>query len=294
MFVEVKVCVLEKAAEVGAHTLSGAVIETSGLEKLFSDWKESCPVTLQPVTVSNFDLNPCQIDIRPFKGESIAILTEKRRIPVPILPGVPLANHDNRVVRLGHLVKWLGEKAEELGVDVYSGIAGQEILYKDDGSVRGVATNDVGIAKDGSPKVRTFIWRTFTICLCGYLQDSFERGMELHARCTIFAEGCRGHMSKQLIKNFDLARDSGPMSYGIGFKELWEVDPARHQPGFVEHTLGWPLKVDQYGGSFLYHIETDGQPLVAVGFVVALDYRNPYLHPFRVRNAFTNKKNISS
>lgn len=174
-------------------------------------------------------------------------------------------------------MKWLGERAEELGVDVYTGIAGQEILYGDDGSVRGVATGDVGIAKDGSPK------------------ESFERGMELRAKCTIFAEGCRGHLTKQIIKKFDLAKNSGPMSYGIGFKELWEIDPglcfieidlsyclAKHRPGFVEHTLGWPLKRTQYGGSFLYHIEDGGQPLVALGFVVALDYKNPYLHPYKV------------
>ncbi|KAI6196522.1 hypothetical protein M3Y94_01119300 [Aphelenchoides besseyi] len=243
---EVRVCVIEKAAEIGAHTLSGAAIEVSGLTKLFPDWEGNCPPVYQKVT-----------------DESIAILTKKRRFPVPILPGVPLANHGNYVVRLGHFVKWLGEKAEELGVDIYSGISGQEVLYNDDGSVRGVATGDVGIAKDGSPK------------------ESFERGMELLAKCTIFAEGCRGHLTKQVTKQFDLNKECGPMSYGIGLKELWEIDPAKHRPGFVEHTLGWPLVRDQYGGSFLYHIEDNGQPLVAVGFVVALDYKNPYIHPFK-------------
>lgn len=180
------------------------------------------------------------------------------------MPGVPLANHGNYIVRLGHLVKWLGEKAEELGVDVYAGIAGQEVLYNADGSVKGIATGDVGIAKDGAPK------------------DSYEPGMELHAKCTVFAEGCRGHLTKQVTKNFDLAKQSGPMSYGIGLKELWEIDPAKHRPGFVEHTLGWPLERSQYGGSFLYHIEDGGQPLVATGFVVALDYSNTYMHPFKV------------
>lgn len=127
----------------------------------------------------------------------------------------------------------------------------------------GISTGDLGIAKDGSPK------------------DSFQPGMELHAKCTIFAEGCRGHLSKQVIKNFDLAKNSGPMSYGIGLKELWEIDPSKHRPGFVEHTLGWPLEKTQYGGSFLYHIEDGGQPLVATGFVVALDYENPYMNPFK-------------
>jgi electron-transferring-flavoprotein dehydrogenase len=206
------------------------------------------------------------------------LLTKNGRIPIPIFPGVPLANHGNYIVRLGHVVKWLGEQAESLGVDIYSGIAGQEILYNADSAVVGVATNDVGIAKDGSPKV------VFHISLNNFpvFQDNFERGMELRAKCTIFAEGCRGHLSKQIINHFDLAKESGPMSYGIGFKELWEIDPAKHRPGYVEHTLGWPLTRDQYGGSFLYHIEDGGQPLAATGFVVALDYRNPYLNPFKV------------
>ncbi|KAI1712179.1 electron transfer flavoprotein-ubiquinone oxidoreductase, 4Fe-4S domain-containing protein [Ditylenchus destructor] len=243
---EIRVCVVEKAPEPGSHTLSGAVIETVGLSKLFPNWKEMDSPVRQEVT-----------------SESIAILTKKGRIPVPIIPGVPLANHGNYVVRLGHVVKWLGEKAEELGVEIYPGIAAQEVLYNEDGSVKGVATGDVGIAKDGSPK------------------ESFERGMELNAKCTLFAEGCRGHLAKQLIKKFDLAANSAPMTYGIGLKELWEIDPAKHKPGYVEHTLGWPLKLDQYGGSFLYHIEDGGQPLVSVGFVLALDYSNPYLNPFQ-------------
>jgi len=243
---EIRVCLIEKAAELGAHTLSGAVIETSALEKLFPDWQENCPPVHQKVT-----------------SESVAFLTKKRRIPIPLIPGIPLNNHGNYVVRLGHVVKWLGEQAEGLGVDIYSGIAGQEVLYDENGAVRGVATADVGIAKDGSPK------------------DSFERGMELRAKCTIFAEGCRGHLTKNVINKFDLAKESGPMSYGIGLKELWEIDPANHKPGYVEHTLGWPLERNQYGGSFLYHIEDGGQPLVSVGFVVALDYKNPYLNPFK-------------
>ena len=148
-------------------------------------------------------------------------MTAKGRIPLPVFSLLPIYNKNNYVVRLGHVVKWLGEKAEELGVEIYPGYAAQEILYDENGAVKGIATNDVGINKDGSPK------------------ESFERGMELHAKCTIFAEGCRGHLTKQIIKKFDL--ETHPMSYGIGFKELWEVEPSKHNPGYVEHALGWPL-----------------------------------------------------
>ncbi|KAK0409187.1 hypothetical protein QR680_004392 [Steinernema hermaphroditum] len=242
---EVRVCVIEKAAQLGGHTLSGAVIETRTLDELLPGWKEMESPVFQKVT-----------------GESIAILTEKARIPVPVVPGVPLANHGNYIVRLGNLVSWLGEKAEELGVDILPGIAAQEALYNADGSVKGVATGDLGVAKDGAPK------------------GTFERGMELHAKCTIFAEGCRGHISQQIIERFGLSKESHAMTYGEGFKELWKVDPAKHRPGYVEHTMGWPLPISQYGGSFMYHIEDKREPLVAIGFVVALDYKNPHLDPF--------------
>jgi len=241
---DIRVCLVEKASEIGAHILSGAVIETKGLDRLIPDWKEQGAPVFQKVT-----------------SEAIYILTETGRIPVPCFPGVPLYNHGNYIVRLGHLVKWLGEKAEELGVEIYPGYAGAEVLYDENGAVKGVATNDVGINKDGSPK------------------DNFERGMELHAKCTIFAEGCRGHLTKQVLKKFNLS--NAPMSFGIGLKELWEIDPAKHRPGYIEHSLGWPLQKDQYGGSFLYHIEDNGQPLVSVGFIVALDYKNPYTNPFK-------------
>ncbi|CAJ0578878.1 unnamed protein product, partial [Mesorhabditis spiculigera] len=194
-------------------------------------------------------------------SESIAILTETGRIPVPVFPGVPLYNVGNYVVRLGHVVKWLGQVAEDAGVEIYPGYAASEVLYNEDGSVRGIATNDVGIAKDGSPK------------------EGFQRGMELNAKCTIFAEGCRGHLTKQVLDKFNLR--NSPMSFGIGIKELWEIDPKNHQPGYVEHTLGYPLAVDTYGGSFLYHLEDNGQPLVALGFILALDYKNPYLNPYQ-------------
>ncbi|CAJ0941805.1 unnamed protein product, partial [Mesorhabditis belari] len=240
---EVRVCVVEKAPELGAHTLSGAVIETKAMDELLPNWKELGAPIRQQVT-----------------SESIAILTESGRIPVPCFPGVPLYNHGNYVVRLGHVVRWLGEQAEAAGVEIYPGYAASEILYNDDGSVKGIATNDVGINKDGSPK------------------EGFERGMELHAKCTIFAEGCRGHLTKQVLDRYNLRKH--PMSYGIGIKELWQIDPKKHRPGYVEHTMGWPLPRETYGGSFLYHIEDEGQPLVAVGFVVALDYKNPNMNPY--------------
>ncbi|CAI2348054.1 unnamed protein product [Caenorhabditis sp. 36 PRJEB53466] len=241
---ELRVCVVEKAAVIGGHTLSGAVIETRALDELIPNWKELGAPVFQKVT-----------------SESIAILTEKGRIPVPVFPGVPLANHGNYIVRLGKVVQWLGEQAEAAGVEVWPEIAASEVLYNEDGSVKGIATSDMGIGKDGAPK------------------DGFARGMEFHAKCTVFAEGCRGHLSKQVLDKFDLR--THPMTYGIGLKELWEIDPAKHRPGYIEHTMGWPLNVDQYGGSFLYHIEDAGQPLVSVGFVVALDYSNPYMNPYK-------------
>uniref|UniRef100_A0A7E4UMH2 Electron transfer flavoprotein-ubiquinone oxidoreductase n=1 Tax=Panagrellus redivivus TaxID=6233 RepID=A0A7E4UMH2_PANRE len=254
---EIRVCLVEKASELGAHTLSGAVIETKGLDRLFPDWKELGAPIHQQVT-----------------SEGLFVMTEKGRYSLPCFPGIPLYNHGNYIVRLGHVVKWLGEKAEELGVEIYPGYAAQEILYDDKGAVKGIATNDVGINKDGSPK------------------ESFERGMELLAKYTIFAEGCRGHLSKQAIKKFNLQTE--PMSYGIGLKELWEIDPAKHKPGYVEHSLGWPLQRDQYGGSFLYHLEDNGQPLVSVGFVVALDYKNPYLNPYKEFQRYKTHPSIAA
>lgn len=224
--------------------MSGALLDTRGLDRLIPDWKEQgAPV-----------YEAC-------KEEKLYLLTEKGKYPLPCFPGVPIHNKNNYIIRLGHLVKWLGDKAEELGVEIYPGYAGAEILYDENGAVKGVATNDVGIAKDGSPK------------------STFERGMELHGKCTIFSEGCRGSLTKQIIQKYEL--ETSPMSYGIGFKEIWELDPAKHRPGYVEHSLGWPLPVDQYGGSFIYHMESNGQPLAAVGFVVALDYSNPYINPYK-------------
>lgn len=242
--VDLRVCVVEKASEIGAHTLSGACIEISALEELFPDWKDR-----------NAPLNT------PVTKDKMGYLTENKYIPLPVFKGLPMYNHGNYLVRLGHFVKWLGEQAEELEVEVYPGIAASEVLYHEDGSVKGIATADVGISKDGSPK------------------DTFERGMELHAKVTIFAEGCHGHLAKQLFQRFNLRENSCQQTYGIGLKELWEIDPSKHEPGLVVHTAGWPLPRDTYGGSFLYHM--DEGPLVSCGFVVGLDYSNPYLSPFQ-------------
>ncbi|KAI9560756.1 hypothetical protein GHT06_011708 [Daphnia sinensis] len=244
---EMRICVVEKAAEIGGHTLSGACLELGPLNELIPDWKERGAPLHTPVTEDKF-----------------ALLTENYRIPLPILPGMPMHNHGNMIVRLGHFVQWLGSQAEELGVEIYPGIAASEILYHEDGSVKGVATNDVGIAKDGSPK------------------DTFARGMELHAKCTIFAEGCHGHLAKMLYKKFNLRTECEPQTYAIGLKELWEIDPAKHRPGRIEHTVGWPLERTTYGGSFLYHVTDENKtPLIAMGLVIGLDYRNPFISPYK-------------
>ncbi|XP_076117636.1 electron transfer flavoprotein-ubiquinone oxidoreductase, mitochondrial-like [Mytilus galloprovincialis] len=241
---ELRVCLVEKAPEIGGHTLSGACIEPTALNELFPDWKEKGAPLKTPVTEDKF-----------------YFLTENKTIPIPVFPGMPMNNHGNYVVRLGNVVRWLGQQAEELGVEIYPGYAASEVLFHEDGSVKGIATNDVGIYKDGSPK------------------DTFERGMELHAKITIFGEGCHGALAKQLYKTFDLRKDCEPQSYGIGLKELWEIDPEKHRPGRVEHTIGWPFDIHTYGGTFLYHL--DEGPLVTLGMVVGLDYQNPYISPFK-------------
>jgi electron-transferring-flavoprotein dehydrogenase len=253
---ELRVCVVEKAAEVGGHILSGACVDPVALNELIPDWQEKGAPLTTPVTEDKF-----------------GFLTEKSRIPIPILPFMPINNHGNYVVRLGHVVKWLGEQAEAAGVEIYPGYAASEILYHEDGSVKGIATNDVGIAKDGSPK------------------DNFERGMELHAKCTIFAEGCHGHLAKQIFRKYNLREKCEPQTYGIGLKEIWEIDPAKHKAGLVEHTIGWPLDKSTYGGSFLYHLN-EPTPLVAVGFVVGLDYTNPYISPFREFQKFKHHPSV--
>ncbi|KAI5640269.1 electron transfer flavoprotein-ubiquinone oxidoreductase, 4Fe-4S domain-containing protein [Phthorimaea operculella] len=245
---EVRVTLLEKAAEAGGHILSGACVDPIALNELIPDWKEKGAPMNTPVSSDKF-----------------GYLTKSGRIPLPVFPGLPYYNHGNYVVRLGHLVRWMSEQAEAAGAEVWPGCAGAELLYRDDGSLKGVATGDVGIAKDGSPK------------------DVFERGMEFHSKITIFAEGCHGHLTKMASKKYNLREKAEPQSYGIGLKELWEVKPENHKPGLVEHTIGWPLDKNTYGGSFMYHLAVpEGEPpLVAVGYVVGLDYSNPYLSPFR-------------
>lgn len=245
---ELRITLLEKAAEAGGHIVSGACIDPIALNELIPDWKEKGA--------------PLNTEV---SSDKFGYLTSSGRIPIPVFPGLPMYNHGNYVVRLGHVVRWMAEQAEALGAEVWTGCAGSELLFREDGSLKGVATGDVGIAKDGSPK------------------ESFERGMEFHAKVTIFAEGCHGHLTKQVSKHFNLREHCEPQTYGIGLKELWEVKPEVHKPGLVEHTIGWPLDKNTYGGSFIYHlkVEEGEAPLVACGFVVGLDYSNPYLSPFK-------------
>ena len=237
---EVNVCVLEKGSEVGAHILSGAVIETRSLDELLPDWKtQGAPLNT------------------PAGEDRFMFLTKSGSFRLPTPP--QMNNHGNYIISLGNLCRWLGEQAEALGVEVYPGFAAAEVLYDEAGRVKGVATGDMGIGKDGEPSAR------------------HEPGIELHARYTLFAEGCRGSLTKQLFERFDLRRGVDPQTFGIGIKELWTVDPAVHNQGLIVHSVGWPLDTKTYGGSFLYHLE-DNQ--VAVGFVIGLDYENPHLSPF--------------
>jgi electron-transferring-flavoprotein dehydrogenase len=246
---EVSVCVLEKGSEVGAHILSGAVLEPRALNELLPDWQERGAPLNAPVS-----------------GEKFLLLTEKRAFSVPVwaLPG-QMHNHGNYIVSLGNVCRWLAEQAEALGAEIYPGFAAAELLSDDKGRITGVATGDMGIAKDGSEKA------------------GFERGMELRAKYTFFAEGCRGLLSKQLFERFHLREDCDPQTYGIGIKELWDLDPAKHQQGTVIHTAGWPMDRDTWGGSFIYHLENNQ---AAVGYVVGLDYRNPHLSPFEEMQRF--------
>ncbi|HEX7156373.1 MAG TPA: electron transfer flavoprotein-ubiquinone oxidoreductase [Burkholderiaceae bacterium] len=240
---EVSVCVLEKGSEIGAHTLSGAVIDPRALDELFPDWKALGAPLKTPVSEDRF---------------LFLTATGATRTPTWMLPPC-FVNHGNYVASLGNLVRWLGRQAESLGVEIFPGFAAAEVLFDDAGAVTGVATGDVGIGRDGQPG------------------PNFARGVELQGRYTLFAEGSRGHLGRRLIARFGLDRGRDPQAYAIGIKELWDVDAARHQPGLVVHTAGWPLGARTYGGSFLYHLE-DRQ--VAVGFVVGLGYSNPYLSPF--------------
>ncbi|MCU0895547.1 MAG: NAD(P)/FAD-dependent oxidoreductase, partial [Rhodospirillales bacterium] len=237
---DVTVCVVEKGSEIGAHILSGAVIDPIALNELIPDWKDKDAPLKTPATKDEF-----------------LFLTETKAFKLPT-PS-QMNNHGNYVVSLGNVCRWLGTQAEELGVEIYPGFAAAEVLYHEDGRVKGVATGDMGIGRDGQPT------------------DSYTPGVELHATYTVFAEGCRGSLTKTLFDRFNLRDGVDPQTYGIGIKELWEVDPAKHEPGKVVHTIGWPVDRQTYGGSFLYHLE-DNQ--VAVGFVIGLDYQNPHLSPF--------------
>jgi electron-transferring-flavoprotein dehydrogenase len=241
---ELAVVVVEKGSEVGAHILSGAVIDTVGIDRLLPEWREDSEAPIKtPVTDDRFYV----------LGPSGAL-----RVPNILLPPL-MSNHGKYIVSLGNVCRWLATKAEGLGVEIYPGFAAAEVLYGANGEVVGVATGDMGVGKKGEHK------------------DAFTRGMELRAKYTLFAEGARGSLSKQLIARFELAKDRDPQKYGIGLKELWKVAPEKHQPGLVQHSAGWPLDNSTGGGSFLYHLE-DGQ--VIVGFVVHLNYANPYVSPF--------------
>ncbi len=242
---ELSVVVLEKGSEVGAHILSGAVIEPRALDELFPDWKAQGAPLLTPVSDD---------EVYFLKSAEKAV-----KVPSALVPK-PMHNTGNYVVSLGNVTRWLGEQAEALGIEIFPGFPAAEVIYNDDGSVAGVITGDMGIGADGEPK------------------DGFEPGMELRAKYTLFAEGCRGHLGKQLITKFALDADADPQHYGIGIKELWEVDPAKHRPGLVVHGAGWPLaETGSSGGFFLYHLE-DNQ--VVVGRITDLNYSNPHLSPF--------------
>ena len=237
---DLEVCLIEKGSEVGAHILSGAVLEPRTLNELLPDWKERGAPLDTPVTDDKF-----------------LYLTQSGSIRLPTPP--QMNNHGNYIISLGNFCRWLGEQAEALGVEIYPGFAAAEVLYHESGAVRGVATGDMGIGKDGAPT------------------ENHLPGMELLAKQTIFAEGCRGHLTKTLFDKFDLREGKDPQTFAIGIKELWDIEPEKSKPGTALHSVGWPLSSDTYGGSFLYHLNGNQ---VAVGYVVGLDYSNPHLSPF--------------
>jgi len=244
---EISVCVLEKAAEVGNHILSGNVFQPTALDEMIPDWREQGALGEDPT---------------PVKEDRFYFLpnaTSQLQVPSLLIPPV-LHNEGNYIISLSKLTRWLGEKAEELGVEIFPGFSVSEVVYNDEGAIKGVATRDVGIGKDGKPK------------------DTFMRGMELHAKQTIFAEGARGSCSEEVIKKYDLRKDSEMQSYGLGVKEVWKIPKEKHVKGLVQHTVGSPLPNDVYGGSFMYHA---GEDEVYLGLVVGLDYKNPYLNPYQ-------------
>lgn len=234
------VCILEKGSEVGAHLLSGAVFEPRALDELFPDWRErGAPLKVQPVE------------------DRFVFLTCAAAVALPTPP--QMHNHGNYIISLGELGRWLAREAEALGVEIYPGFAASELLYDSAGAVMGVATGDMGLDHEGKPG------------------PQFQPGMELHAKRTVLAEGCHGSLTKQAIARFDLRAGKSPQTYGLGIKEVWEIDPARHKQGLCLHTIGWPMDAQSYGGSWMYHMADN---LVSVGFVVGLDYKNPHLSPF--------------
>jgi electron-transferring-flavoprotein dehydrogenase len=252
---ELSVVVLEKGSEPGAHILSGAIMDPIALTELFPDWKAMGAPLNQPGTD----------DAMVFLGENSGF-----RTPNMFLPGC-FQNHGNYIVSLGSVTRWLATQAENLGVEIFPGFTAAEVLYNDDGSVKGVATGNMGVGKDGEPG------------------ENFQLGMELLGKYTIFAEGARGHLGKQVIAKFKLDDGCDPQTYGLGIKELWEIDPKRHQPGFVMHTAGWPMDSSTYGGSFLYHMEDNK---IVLGFITGLDYANPYLSPFEEFQRWKTHPNI--
>ena len=249
---EISVCIIEKGSEVGAHILSGAVIETKALDELIPDWQtKNSPIKTKA------------------KSDKFMYLTENKSFQLPTPP--QMHNDGNYIISLGDFCKWLAEEAEALEVEIYPGFSASEILYDENSNVVGVATCDMGILKDGSKG------------------PNFEQGIELRAKQTVFSEGCRGHLGKTLMKKFNLNKDNAPQTYGIGIKELWEIDPKLSKPGSIIHTTGWPLKPDTYGGSFLYHLDDNK---VSIGFVVGLDYKNPYLSPYMEFQRFKHHPDI--
>ncbi|MDO8449105.1 MAG: electron transfer flavoprotein-ubiquinone oxidoreductase [Rhodoferax sp.] len=252
---DISVVVLEKGSEPGAHILSGAIMDPIAITELFPDWKAMGAPLNQPVTD----------DAMVFLGEKSGF-----RTPNFFLPQC-FQNHGNYIVSLGAVTRWMAQQAENLDVEIFPGFAAAEVLYNDDGSVKGVATGNLGVGKDGVPG------------------ENFQIGMELHGRYTIFAEGSRGHLGKQLIAKYQLDEGCDPQTYALGIKELWEIDPARHQPGFVLHTAGWPMDSATYGGAFLYHMEDNK---IALGFITGLDYANPHLSPFEEFQRWKTHPNI--
>ena len=254
---DIEVCIVEKGSEVGAHILSGAIFETRALDELFPDWKDKGAPLNTPVT---------RDEVYFFRGPEKAIKT-----PNPFVPK-PMHNKGNYIISLGKFCRWLGEQAEALGVEIYPGFAAQDAIIED-GVVRGILTGDMGVDKQGEPK-----------------EGMHTPGIELRAKYTLFAEGCRGHIGKRLIRHYELDADADPQHYAIGLKELWEIDPGKHEPGLVVHGAGWPLDDANPGGSFLYHLEDN---IVSVGLIVDLSYQNPYLSPFHEFQRFKHHPRIA-